>query len=449
MADERTTPVPGVGVRHLGAGGPEVGAIGLGCMGMTWAYGSGGGGGGGGDDPRSVVTRALELGVNHLDTADAYGPFTNEEVVGRAIAGRRDEVVLATKGGNVARTSEDGGPALPVQDGRPEHLRRAIDGSLRRLGVDHVDVYYLHRPDPDVPIEDSVGAMAEMVATGKARALGVSELDLDQLDRARAVHPIAAVQSELSLWTRDHLATTVDWCARHGAAFVAYSPLGRGFLTGRFREAAFGPDDIRSRMPRLQRDNLEANLAIVDAVERVVRGRLHASDVVLEPAGVRQRVHHLAEAVAAEVEDAVPAAGVGHPPDGEVGELLLVGRVRRALLDDLGDGGDLPSMTTPSIRPASCTWSRGRFPSSPAERSPSCSFTVMSKSPLRPPMWWITRSIRSSPIGPPRRPRCGRAWWRSSRSGRGRRRATWSPEWGHRPRCPASAGGRASGYSSR
>jgi aryl-alcohol dehydrogenase-like predicted oxidoreductase len=251
--------------RRLWQGGPQVGVIGLGCMGMTWAYGTGTDS----EDPGQVIGRALDLGVDFLDTADVYGPFTNEEAVGKAIAGRRDEVVLATKGGNVARRTEDGGPALPVPDGRPEYLREAIDGSLRRLGVDHVDLYYLHRPDPNVPVEDSIGAMAEMVTAGKALALGVSEFSVEQLDRAQAVHPIKAVQSELSLWTREHLATTLDWCVRNDAAFVAYSPLGRGFLTGRFRESVFAADDYRARMPRFQEDNLKANLAIVDKIEAV------------------------------------------------------------------------------------------------------------------------------------------------------------------------------------
>ncbi|YCK38015.1 aldo/keto reductase [Actinomadura sp. ATCC 39365] len=264
--------------RRLWPGGPEVGAVGLGCMGMTWAYGDSPDA----EDPRTVIGRALDLGVNFLDTADVYGPFTNEETVGRAIAGRREEVVLATKGGNVARTTENGAPALPVPDGRPEHLRAAVDASLRRLGVDHVDLYYLHRPDPEVPVEESVGALAEMVAAGKALAVGVSEFSLEQLDRAQAVHPIKAVQSELSLWTRDHLSTSLEWCARHDAAFVAYSPLGRGFLTGRFREAGFSPDDYRSRNPRFQEENLKANLVIVDAVERIAaRHQATAAQVAL------------------------------------------------------------------------------------------------------------------------------------------------------------------------
>lgn len=254
-----------IDTRHLWRDGPEVGAIGLGCMGMTWAYGAGADA----EDPDRVIGRALDLGVNFIDTADVYGPFTNEEIVGRAIAGRRDEVVLATKGGNVARPNVVR-PALPVQDGRPEHMRAAIDESLRRLGVGHVDLYYLHRPDPKVPVEESIGAMAEMVAAGKTRAIGVSELTVEQLDRAHAVHPIKAVQSELSLWTREHLATSLEWCRRNDAAFVPFSPLGRGFLTGRFRDAAaFGTDDFRSALPRFQQENFAANLAIVERVEAI------------------------------------------------------------------------------------------------------------------------------------------------------------------------------------
>ncbi|GAA3742452.1 aldo/keto reductase [Micromonospora maritima] len=257
--------------RQLWTDGPTVGAVGLGCMGMTWAYGDDPGA----EDPDQVINHALDLGVTFLDTADMYGPFTNEEVVGRAVAGRRDEVVLATKGGNVV-TDTDGDNFPIVQDGRPEHLRQAIDASLRRLGVDHVDLYYLHRPDPNVPVEDSIGAMAEMVAAGKARALGVSEFTVDQLDRAHAVHPISAVQSELSLWTRDHLTTSLDWCVRHGAAFVPFSPLGRGFLTGRYRDTVFAADDFRGRLPRFHQDNRAANLALVDRVEAIA-ARHHAT----------------------------------------------------------------------------------------------------------------------------------------------------------------------------
>lgn len=262
--------------RKLWSDGPDVGAIGLGCMGMTWAYGEDERS----DDPGAVIGRALDLGVTFLDTADMYGPFTNEEVVGRAIAGRRDEVVLATKGGNVVGAPDPGADASQrfgiFQDGTPEHLREATDASLRRLGVDHVDLYYLHRVDRNVPIEDSVGAMAEMVAAGKVRALGLSEVDVPTLERAQAVHPIKAVQSELSLWTRDYLAEVLPWCARNDAAFVPFAPLGRGFLTGRYDASQPDPGDFRAQLPRFQQDALTANMAIVDRV-RAVAERLGAT----------------------------------------------------------------------------------------------------------------------------------------------------------------------------
>ncbi|MFD0818650.1 aldo/keto reductase [Micromonospora zhanjiangensis] len=311
--------------RQLWTDGPVVGAIGLGCMGMTWAYS---------DDtdaehPDRVIGRALDLGVTFLDTADMYGPHTNEEVVGKAIAGRRDEVLLATKGGNVV-TGVAGDTSRPVvQNGRPEHLRQAIDASLRRLGVDHVDLYYLHRPDPDVPVEDSIGAMADMVTAGKTRAIGVSEFSLDQLDRAQAVHPIKAVQSELSLWTRDHLTTSLAWCARNDAAFVPFSPLGRGFLTGRYRDTTFTAGDFRGRLPRFQAANRAASLAIVDADGTVAARHgatagqvalawtLAQGDHVVPIPGTRRRTRLEENAAAAELHltpedladlDALPAA---------------------------------------------------------------------------------------------------------------------------------------------
>lgn len=251
--------------RTLWKNGPEVGAVGLGCMGMTWAYKA--------DEhtetPDRVIGHALDLGVNFIDTADVYGPFTNEEVVGKALGSRRGEVTLATKGGLQSHVGDAGEPVISGPNGHPDHLRSAIDDSLRRLGVDHVDLYYLHRPDPAVPVEDSIGAMSEMVAAGKVRALGVSEFTVEQLDKAQAVHPISAVQSELSLWTRDHLATSLAWTERHGAAFVPFSPLGRGFLTGTFRGVAPAADDFRSRLPRFNEENLDANLVIVDAIAAV------------------------------------------------------------------------------------------------------------------------------------------------------------------------------------
>jgi aryl-alcohol dehydrogenase-like predicted oxidoreductase len=246
------------------------GAIGLGCMGMSWAYGPG-------DDDESVrvVHRALELGCTLVDTADVYGPHANERLVGRALAGRRDEAVLATKAGIVV---EDRATFRLGRDGTPAHLRAAIDGSLARLGVDHVDLWYLHRVDPAVPVEESVGAMAEAVAAGKARGLGLSEVDVATLDRAQAVHPVTAVQSELSLWTRDPIDSGVlAWCAEHGAAFVPYSPLGRGFLTGRITSAddLAADGDFRATNPRFAAPALEANRAIADRV-RAVAARLGA-----------------------------------------------------------------------------------------------------------------------------------------------------------------------------
>lgn len=262
-----------VRTQALWPGGPITGRIGLGCMGMTWAYG---------DDPHSedpteVVARAVGLGMNYLDTAEAYGPYTNEKAVGTAIRRRRERVVIGTKGGTEARHNPDGTPALPVPNGRPERLKRSLDESLRRLGVDHVDIYYLHRPDPDVPLEESIGAIGDMIAAGKAGALGVSELTVEQLERAHSVHPVKAVQSELSLWSRDHLATTLPWCARTNAAFIAYAPLGRGFLTGSMREDhVFVRNDFRATLPRFQSGNRAANLAIVERIEAIAQ-RHHAT----------------------------------------------------------------------------------------------------------------------------------------------------------------------------
>jgi aryl-alcohol dehydrogenase-like predicted oxidoreductase len=248
--------------RALGGQGPEVGAIGYGAMGLTWAYGNREG-----VDGVAVIRRAIELGCTLIDTADMYGPHTNEELVGRAIAGRRDEVVLATKCGI---TVEDLDTYTLGRDGRPQHIRASIDGSLGRLGVDHVDLYYLHRPDPKVPIEESVGALAEAVAAGKAKAIGLSEVSRDELQRAHAVHPIAAVQSELSLWTRDALPEVLPFCREHGIAFVPFSPLGRGFLTGRLTSRdELEEGDARRNWPRFEQEALQANRAIVEAVQRV------------------------------------------------------------------------------------------------------------------------------------------------------------------------------------
>jgi aryl-alcohol dehydrogenase-like predicted oxidoreductase len=239
-----------------------VSAIGLGCMGMSEFYGSG-------DDQASteVIHRALDFGCTFLDTADMYGPFTNERLVGQAIAGRRDEVTLATKFGNERR--EDG--SWVGVNGHPDYVRSACDASLERLGVEAIDLYYQHRVDLTVPIEDTVGAMGELVAAGKVRHLGLSEASADTVERAHATHPVAALQTEYSLWSREVEAEILPTVRRLGIGFVAYSPLGRGFLTGRYRSAGDLPEgDTRSdRFPRFNDDNLAANLALVDRVEEV------------------------------------------------------------------------------------------------------------------------------------------------------------------------------------
>ncbi|MEA2282330.1 MAG: hypothetical protein QOK21_2937 [Solirubrobacteraceae bacterium] len=264
--------------------GREAGAIGLGCMPISWAYGPGEG------DGFRVIERALDAGATLLDTAEVYGIGENERVVGRAIAGRRDEAVVATKCG---LTVEDVATYDLGRDARPETLRAAIDGSLERLGTDRVDLWYLHRVDPDVPVEKSVGAMAEAVAAGKALSLGLSEVDVPTLERALAVHPIAAVQSELSLWTRDALAEMIPFCARHGIAFVAFSPLGRGFLTGALGSGTtFAPGDMRGHNPRFTPDALAANQAIADAV-RDVAERLGATPAQVAIAWVLAQGSHV------------------------------------------------------------------------------------------------------------------------------------------------------------
>jgi aryl-alcohol dehydrogenase-like predicted oxidoreductase len=249
--------------RSLGAAADAVGAVGLGCMGMSFAYG------GGRDEQESlaVIRRSLDLGATLLDTSDAYGPFVNEELVGRAIAGRREEAVVASKCGFVV---EDSKTVELRRDGTPEHIREACDGSLRRLHVDVIDLYYLHRVDPNVPIEESVGALGELVSAGKVRSIGVSEVSVDELGRAHAVHPLTAVQMELSLWARDPLREIVPWCEEHDVSFVAYSPLGRGFLTGTITSAAsLDDDDWRRTLPRFEQDALDVNMTIVDEVRAI------------------------------------------------------------------------------------------------------------------------------------------------------------------------------------
>ncbi|MEO8475837.1 MAG: aldo/keto reductase [Actinomycetota bacterium] len=235
--------------------------IGLGCMPMSFAYL-----GESDDDPVALIRRAVELGVTHVDTSDVYGPFTNEELVGEALEPIRDRVGIATKVGLLV--GPNGGYPL-ANDARPDHIALAADASLRRLRTDAIDLYYLHRIDPGVPLEESWAALAGLVEAGKVRALGLSEATVDQLETAHAIYPVAALQSELSLWTREALDDVVPWCLAHDVVFVPFSPLGRGFLTGTITGAAFEELDFRAKNPRFAPEAIDANLAIVERVRAV------------------------------------------------------------------------------------------------------------------------------------------------------------------------------------
>jgi aryl-alcohol dehydrogenase-like predicted oxidoreductase len=258
--------------RTLGLSKIRVGEIGYGAMGLTWAYGEPIG-----PDRESeaiaLIHRAIDLGVTLFDTAEVYGPFTNETLVGKALKGKREQVVIATKTGFVPQPA--GAPMK--RDGRPGTIKKAVEGSLQRLGIDVIDLYQLPRVDPNVPVEESVGALAELVAAGKVRAIGLSEVDVATLERASAVHPIATLQSELSLWTRDALGEILPWCKAHDVAFLAFSPLGRGFLTGRLTQNEIAATDFRATLPRFQGENFARNQRLVEQVESVAR-RLGATN---------------------------------------------------------------------------------------------------------------------------------------------------------------------------
>lgn len=291
-----------------------VSAVGLGCMGMSFAYGAA-------DEQEVVKTlhRAVELGVNFFDTAEVYGPFTNEELVGKALKPVRDRVVIATKFGFKLDLTKPGPAAIIGVDSRPDHLKQVAEASLKRLGTDVIDLFYQHRVDPNVPIEDTVGAMAELVKEGKVRTLGLSEAGAATIRRAHAVHPIAAVQSEYSLWSRDPEEEVLAACRELGIGFVPYSPLGRGFLTGAIRKPdELSADDFRRSLPRFQDENFDANAALVSRLQALAGDKgvtaaqlalawvLHQGDDIVPIPGAR-KLHHLEQNAAA--ADIVLSAG--------------------------------------------------------------------------------------------------------------------------------------------
>jgi aryl-alcohol dehydrogenase-like predicted oxidoreductase len=299
-------------MKHRKLGSLEVSALGLGCMGMSAFYGSS-------DEDEAIATihRALELGINFLDTAQLYGPMTNEELVGRAIKGRRDEYAIATKFARRLEPTTKPGDMSTIGplDGSPEHVRSSIEGSLQRLGTDHVDLYYQHRVDPNVPIEETVGAMGELVAQGKVRHIGLSEASPDTIRRAHATHPITAVQTEYSLWTRDPEAEVLATCRELGIGFVPYSPLGRGFLSGRFKSPEeLDEGDFRRQGPRFTGENLRANLQIAAKVAEIAEEKgitpaqlalawvLAQGDELVPIPGTKRRKYLEENAAAADVE---------------------------------------------------------------------------------------------------------------------------------------------------